>query len=100
MRLGLSLVLRASNLAGNNLQAAVKARALCIVVKSKEWRPSSGDVVKGCGVEVRETDAKSKGDRENESESEDCQVAMCSCSGPNLCSRDGTIYCANDWHAR
>ena len=71
-----------------------------MVVKSKEWRPSSGDVVEGCGVEVRETDAKSKGDREKKSESENCQVAMCSCSGPHLFSWEGTICCANVWHAR
>ena len=48
VRRGLCLILRASNLAGNDLQSAASANALCMVIRSPEWRPSNGQVVEGC----------------------------------------------------
>jgi hypothetical protein len=41
-----------------------------MVVRSKDWRPRSGDVVEGCEVEVLEADAKRNGDGEKKSDSD------------------------------
>ncbi len=72
VRRGLSLVLRASNLAPNDLQAAARARALCMIVRSKDWRPQSGDVIDGCSVEPGETDVAGERDAERMDEIQFC----------------------------
>ncbi|KAI4249389.1 MAG: hypothetical protein LQ352_005670 [Teloschistes flavicans] len=50
VRRGLCLILRASNFAGNDLQSAARANALCMVIRSPEWRPRDGQVIEGCKV--------------------------------------------------
>ncbi|KAI4262619.1 MAG: hypothetical protein L6R42_002202 [Xanthoria sp. 1 TBL-2021] len=52
VRRGLCLILRASNLAGYDLQAAARANALCMVIRGPEWRPRDGQVVQGCTIET------------------------------------------------
>ncbi|KAL8860783.1 MAG: hypothetical protein Q9178_002813 [Gyalolechia marmorata] len=52
VRRGLCLILRASNLAGNDLQAAARANALCMVIRGPEWRPRDGQIVEGCSIET------------------------------------------------
>lgn len=57
LRRGLCLVSRAGNLAGNDLQAAARASALCMVIRKPEWRPRIGDAVSGCQLEVHRDSA-------------------------------------------
>ncbi|KAI4271293.1 MAG: hypothetical protein LQ337_006118 [Flavoplaca oasis] len=52
VRRGLCLILRASNLAGDDLRAAARANALCMVIRGPEWRPRDGQVVDGCSIET------------------------------------------------
>ncbi|KAL9596660.1 MAG: hypothetical protein Q9219_005655 [cf. Caloplaca sp. 3 TL-2023] len=62
VRRGLCLILRASNLAGNDLQAAARADALCMVIRNPEWRPKDGQVVQGCRIEeFVQPESKKKG---------------------------------------
>ncbi|CAL8574765.1 hypothetical protein XPA_000717 [Xanthoria parietina] len=63
VRRGLCLILRASNLAGNDLQAAARANALCMVIRGPDWRPRDGQIVEGCGIE---TPKKQKNGNEKE----------------------------------
>ncbi|KAL9610932.1 MAG: hypothetical protein Q9167_004410 [Letrouitia subvulpina] len=51
IRRGLGLILRATNLAPNDLQAAARANALCMVIRTPEWRPKEGEVIQGCQVD-------------------------------------------------
>ncbi|KAL8904439.1 MAG: hypothetical protein Q9207_003268 [Kuettlingeria erythrocarpa] len=51
VRRGLCLILRSSNLAGNDLQSAARANALCMVIRSPEWRPKDGQLIEGCRIE-------------------------------------------------
>ncbi|KAL9008735.1 MAG: hypothetical protein Q9173_006168 [Seirophora scorigena] len=57
---GLCLILRSSNFAGNDLQAAARANALCMVVRSPDWRPQDGQVVEGCTFDELEDPKKKK----------------------------------------
>lgn len=50
VRRGLSLISRASSLIRDDLQAAARAGALCMVVRKPDWRPENGQVVHGCGI--------------------------------------------------
>ncbi|KAI4234314.1 MAG: hypothetical protein L6R40_006791 [Gallowayella cf. fulva] len=50
VRRGLCLILRASNLAGNDLESAARANALCMVIRGPEWRPRDGQIVEGCTI--------------------------------------------------
>ncbi|KAL8726171.1 MAG: hypothetical protein Q9166_006888 [cf. Caloplaca sp. 2 TL-2023] len=52
VRRGLCLILRASNLAGNDLQSAARANALCMVIRGPEWRPRDGQIIEGCSIEA------------------------------------------------
>ncbi|KAL8744471.1 MAG: hypothetical protein Q9190_003285 [Brigantiaea leucoxantha] len=54
IRRGLGLILRASNLAPNDLQAAARANALCMVIRKPEWRPKDGDEIAGCQLDIAE----------------------------------------------
>ncbi|KAI4140057.1 MAG: hypothetical protein L6R39_005975 [Caloplaca ligustica] len=54
VRRGLCLILRASNLAGNDLQSAARANALCMVIRGPEWRPKDEQIIEGCRLEVQE----------------------------------------------
>lgn len=60
VRRGLCLILRSSNFAGNDLQAAARANALCMVVRSPEWRPKDGQVVEGCTFDELDGPKKKK----------------------------------------
>lgn len=60
VRRGLCLILRASNLAGNDLQAAARANALCMVIRSPEWRPKDGQVIEGCEIKAAEKTARKR----------------------------------------
>ncbi|KAI4180259.1 MAG: hypothetical protein L6R41_007346 [Letrouitia leprolyta] len=51
VRRGLCLILRASNFTSNDLQSAARANALCMVIRSPEWRPKDGQIVEGCTIE-------------------------------------------------
>ncbi|KAM3069621.1 hypothetical protein ACMFMF_008834 [Clarireedia jacksonii] len=42
--------MRASALAKSPLQMAARANALCMVVRSHDWVPMDGDVIKGCNI--------------------------------------------------
>ncbi|TAQ89201.1 hypothetical protein B7494_g2476 [Chlorociboria aeruginascens] len=57
VRRGLNVFLRASSLSDNALHCATRANALCMVVRSKEWRPLPGDIVQGCDFTVKEAEA-------------------------------------------
>lgn len=59
LRRGLCLISRAGNLAGNDLQAAARANALCMVIRKLDWRPRVGDEVSGCQLEVHSVGANS-----------------------------------------
>lgn len=54
LRRGLCLITRANAAADNDLQAAARARALCMVIRKSDWRPCVGDVVEGCELDVHE----------------------------------------------
>ncbi|KAL8949949.1 MAG: hypothetical protein Q9222_003981 [Ikaeria aurantiellina] len=51
VRRGLCLIYRAGNLANNDLQAAARANALCMVIRAPDWRPRDGQIVEGCTFE-------------------------------------------------
>lgn len=51
IRRGLCLIARSSNFTRNDLQAAARANALCMVVRGADWRPVNGQTVSGCTVE-------------------------------------------------
>ena len=51
VRRGLSLISRASSLNKNDLQAAARAGALCMVIRKPDWRPEDGQIVAGCQVD-------------------------------------------------
>ena len=53
LRRGLCLISRASNCVGNELQGAARASALCMVIRSSDWRPYPGDEVEGCEVDLQ-----------------------------------------------
>ncbi|KAH0565188.1 hypothetical protein GP486_001417 [Trichoglossum hirsutum] len=50
---GLCLILRASKLAHNDLHAAVRSGAMCMVVRTREWKPRDGDILEGCSIEMK-----------------------------------------------
>ena len=50
VRRGLSLISRASSLIKDDLQAAARAGALCMVIRKPDWRPQDGQVVHGCQI--------------------------------------------------
>ena len=50
VRRGLSLISRASSLTKDDLQAAARAGALCMVIRKPDWRPQDGQIVRGCQV--------------------------------------------------
>lgn len=52
LRRGLCLISRASNFAGNDLQCAARANALCMVIRTADWRPRDGDTVDGCQINI------------------------------------------------
>lgn len=52
LRRGLCLISRASNFAGGDLQCAARANALCMVIRTAEWRPRDGDTVDGCQINI------------------------------------------------
>lgn len=54
LRRGLCLITRANTAADNDLQAAARARALCMVIRKPDWRPCEGDVIEGCELDVHE----------------------------------------------
>ncbi|KAI9786579.1 MAG: hypothetical protein M1839_006128 [Geoglossum umbratile] len=49
---GLCLLLRASRLTPNDLRAAVRSGAMCMVVRNDKWMPQDGDVIEGCEIEA------------------------------------------------
>ena len=51
LRRGLCLIARAANLTRNDLQSAARANALCMVIRTKDWRPVEGDEIDGCSIE-------------------------------------------------
>ena len=56
-------MLRASNLADNDLQAAARANGLCMVIRSPEWRPRDGQVIEGCEITDSKKNSRSKSKR-------------------------------------
>ena len=52
IRRGLCLISRASNIVRNDLQAAARANALCMIVRSDEWKPLNEEEVSGCRIET------------------------------------------------
>ena len=50
VRRGLSLISRASSLTKDDLQAAGRAGALCMVIRKPDWRPRDGQIVHGCQI--------------------------------------------------
>lgn len=59
LRRGLCLITRANAAADSDLQAAARARALCMVIRKPDWRPCAGDVIEGCELDVHEDVADS-----------------------------------------
>ena len=62
LRRGLSLISRATNLTGNDLQAAARANALCMVIRKSDWRPRAGDEIDGCQLKVQGSGATPGGE--------------------------------------
>ena len=58
LRRGLCLISRASNLAGNDLQGAARANALCMVIRNRDWTPRDGDRIDGCQVDFNRADSR------------------------------------------
>lgn len=56
IRRGLGLILRASNLSSNDLQRAARAQALCMVIRTSDWRPQNGETINGCQIDLTRTD--------------------------------------------
>ncbi|KAL9124104.1 MAG: hypothetical protein Q9217_006534 [Psora testacea] len=54
LRRGLCLIARSANLTSNDLQAAARANALCMVIRTADWKANSGDEIHGCKVEKTE----------------------------------------------
>lgn len=52
LRRGLCLISRASNFAKGDLQCAARANALCMVIRTAEWRPRDGDTIAGCRIDI------------------------------------------------
>lgn len=52
LRRGLCLISRASNFAGSDLQCAARANALCMVIRTADWRPRDGDNIDGCQINI------------------------------------------------
>lgn len=52
LRRGLCLISRASNFAGSDLQCAARANALCMVIRTADWRPRDGDTIGGCQINI------------------------------------------------
>lgn len=52
LRRGLCLISRASNFAGSDLQCAARANALCMVIRTADWRPRDGDKIDGCQISI------------------------------------------------
>lgn len=52
LRRGLCLLSRASNFAENDLQCAARANALCMIIRTAEWRPRDGDTIAGCRIDI------------------------------------------------
>lgn len=52
LRRGLCLISRASNFAGSDLQCAARANALCMVIRTADWRPRDGDNINGCRINI------------------------------------------------
>ena len=50
VRRAMSLISRASSLTKDDLQAAARAGALCMVIRKPDWRPQNGQIVHGCQV--------------------------------------------------
>ena len=61
IRRGLCLIARASNLTRNDLQAAARANALCMVIRGEEWRPLNEQEVSGCKIERVERNSTEDG---------------------------------------
>ncbi|KAL8998764.1 MAG: hypothetical protein Q9169_002214 [Polycauliona sp. 2 TL-2023] len=107
VRRGLCLILRASNLAGNDLEAAARANALCMVIRSPDWRPRDGQVVDGCTIETskkqkirqrKKQNSPSKSPFARECNSEKGDVPEITVVDTNV-SDDTSIqspYCANE----
>lgn len=53
LRRGLGLISRASNLTGDDLQAAARANALCMVIRNHDWIPHAGDQIDGCQLDIK-----------------------------------------------
>ncbi|KAH8808755.1 hypothetical protein F5884DRAFT_675550 [Xylogone sp. PMI_703] len=64
VRRGLNIFLRASALADTSLHQATLANALCMVVRSKDWRPLNGEVVQGCSYAYKERDEEEEKKKE------------------------------------
>ena len=58
IRRGLCLISRAANLTVSDLQSAARANALCMVVRTNEWRPMDGEEIEGCSIERVENTEK------------------------------------------
>lgn len=52
VRRGLNVFLRASMFAKTPLQMAARANALCMVVRSQDWKPRNGDIIHGCALDA------------------------------------------------
>ena len=59
LRRGLCLIARAANLTHDDLQAAARANALCMVVRAADWKPEDGEVTHGCRFEKTEGSSRS-----------------------------------------
>lgn len=77
VRRGLSLISRASSLTRDDLQAAARAGALCMVVRKPDWRPENGQVIHGCGIRDAVEEQSSEGTRASvdEENSRSCRVS-------------------------
>ncbi|KAI9807217.1 MAG: hypothetical protein M1825_005935 [Sarcosagium campestre] len=54
IRRGLNIILRAPAFADTALHAAARCNALCMVVRSEDWKPRPGQIMSGCEITIEE----------------------------------------------
>ena len=89
VRRGLSLISRASSLNRNDLQAAARAGALCMVIRKPDWRPENGQTVAGCQiVRIDDGEAQDVHYTAPDEKGESIRMSVVEKSPPRLCSDD------------
>ena len=89
VRRGLSLISSASSLNPNNLRAAARAGALCMVIRKPDWRPEDGQTVAGCQVDGLDEEVQNPEPTGSDEKGESLRMSVVENSAPRPhCSDD------------